>query len=206
MNDWPELGARDRPTIVGLAPVQPDRRQGADRLAAVAQPWLASDPASDAARPAYRAAPRRRRTVRAADRPGRSSRRLIDASGERAVPLRPMSDRRFPWRLHWRCWPTAGAPSTSTRAPNEVDPAIPFAEDVKRAPTTATAPSALHGALLAADRVFELFRSGFLGKVSPVHFFWGSFDLAVTRFSGRAGAAPPWRHPQPSRRGDARGL
>ena len=49
----------------------------------------------------------------------------------------------------------------------------------------------LHGALLAADRVFRLFRSGFLGKVSPVHFFWGSFDLAVTRFSGRP--APP--HP-----------
>ena len=46
-------------------------------------------------------------------------------------------------------------------------------------------------ALVQADRVFKLFRSGFLGKVSPVHFFWGSFDLAVTRFSGRT--APP--HP-----------
>jgi hypothetical protein len=45
--------------------------------------------------------------------------------------------------------------------------------------------------LLSADRVFRGFRSGFLGKVSPVHFFWGSFDLAVTRFSGRD--AP--RHP-----------
>jgi hypothetical protein len=42
-----------------------------------------------------------------------------------------------------------------------------------------------------ADRIFKLFRSGFLGKASPVHFFWGSFDLAVTRFSGRS--APP--HP-----------
>src|SRR6185312_8538548 len=42
-----------------------------------------------------------------------------------------------------------------------------------------------------ADRVFKQFRTGFLGKASPVHFFWGSFDLAVTRFSGRA--AP--RHP-----------
>ena len=41
------------------------------------------------------------------------------------------------------------------------------------------------------DRVFRLFRSGFVGKVSPVHFFWGSFDLAVTRFSGR----PAPRHP-----------
>src|SRR6185312_1572042 len=49
----------------------------------------------------------------------------------------------------------------------------------------------LHGALVSADRVFRLFRSGFLGKASPVHFFWGSFDLAVTRFSGRR--APP--HP-----------
>jgi hypothetical protein len=45
--------------------------------------------------------------------------------------------------------------------------------------------------LVQADRVFKHFRSGFLGKVSPVHFFWGSFDLAVTRFSGRP--APP--HP-----------
>jgi Family of unknown function (DUF5996) len=41
------------------------------------------------------------------------------------------------------------------------------------------------------DRIFKLFRTGFLGKASPVHFFWGSFDLAVTRFSGR----PAPRHP-----------
>ena len=45
--------------------------------------------------------------------------------------------------------------------------------------------------LVQADRLLKLFRSGFLGKVSPVHFFWGGFDLAVTRFSGRR--APP--HP-----------
>jgi hypothetical protein len=45
--------------------------------------------------------------------------------------------------------------------------------------------------LLAADRVFRLFRSGFLGKASPVHFFWGSFDLAVTRFSGRTAPLHP---------------
>jgi Family of unknown function (DUF5996) len=49
----------------------------------------------------------------------------------------------------------------------------------------------LLGALQSADRIFRLFRSSFLGKASPVHFFWGSFDLAVTRFSGRP--APP--HP-----------
>ena len=76
-------------------------------------------------------------------------------------------------------------------APNEIEPAIPFAED--RAPRVYDQDSAqrLHGALLQADRVFRLFRSSFLGKVSPVHFFWGSFDLAVTRFSGR----PAPRHP-----------
>jgi hypothetical protein len=76
-------------------------------------------------------------------------------------------------------------------APNEIEPATPFAED--HAPRVYDRDSAarLLGALQAADRVFRLFRSAFLGKVSPVHFFWGSFDLAVTRFSGRP--APP--HP-----------
>ena len=61
----------------------------------------------------------------------------------------------------------------------------------RRAPTTATAPRRLLGALLEADRVFRLFRSSFLGKASPVHFFWGSFDLAVTRFSGRPAPLHP---------------
>src|SRR6201999_2486637 len=46
-------------------------------------------------------------------------------------------------------------------------------------------------ALLQADRVMKLFRTGFLGKSSPVHFFWGSFDLAVTRFSGRRAPLHP---------------
>lgn len=45
--------------------------------------------------------------------------------------------------------------------------------------------------MLQIDRVLKIFRTGFLGKSSPVHFFWGSFDLAVTRFSGR----PAPRHP-----------
>jgi uncharacterized protein DUF5996 len=45
--------------------------------------------------------------------------------------------------------------------------------------------------LIQADRVFKLFRSGFLGKASPVHFFWGSFDLAATRFSGRTAPKHP---------------
>ena len=77
-------------------------------------------------------------------------------------------------------------------APNEVDPAIPFAEDKEvRAYDPRQRRGACIGALLAADRVFRLFRSAFLGKVSPVHFFWGSFDLAVTRFSGRPAPLHP---------------
>jgi len=55
-------------------------------------------------------------------------------------------------------------------------------------------PEAVHRfwrALVQADRVFKLFRSGFLGKASPVHFFWGSFDLAATRFSGRTAPKHP---------------
>lgn len=76
-------------------------------------------------------------------------------------------------------------------APNEIDPAIPFAQDKEVRTYDPDSARRLHGALVRADRVFRLFRSSFLGKVSPVHFFWGSFDLAVTRFSGRE--AP--RHP-----------
>jgi uncharacterized protein DUF5996 len=76
-------------------------------------------------------------------------------------------------------------------APNEIEPAIPFADDIAPRDYDPDSARRLLGALLSADRVFRLFRSGFLGKVSPVHFFWGSFDLAVTRFSGRP--APP--HP-----------
>ncbi len=47
------------------------------------------------------------------------------------------------------------------------------------------------GALVQVDRLLKAFRGGFLGKASPVHFFWGSFDLAVTRFSGRPAPPPP---------------
>jgi Family of unknown function (DUF5996) len=75
--------------------------------------------------------------------------------------------------------------------PNEVAEPIRFAEDRTHSAYDAEAAHRFWRVLLGADRVFKLFRSGFLGKASPVHFFWGSFDLAVTRFSGRT--AP--RHP-----------
>jgi len=76
-------------------------------------------------------------------------------------------------------------------APNEIEPAIPFAEDKEVRAYDPDSARRLLGALLGADRVFRQFRSGFLGKASPVHFFWGSFDLAVTRFSGRPAPLHP---------------
>jgi hypothetical protein len=75
--------------------------------------------------------------------------------------------------------------------PNEVPNPIPFSRDRIHAAYDAAAAHRFWRALVQADRIFKLFRSGFIGKASPVHFFWGSFDLAVTRFSGRP--APP--HP-----------
>ena len=115
---------------------------------------------------------------------------LDDAKGQRSVELRSISVADFYAEVLEML--TAAGHSVDIHAvPNEIDPAIPFAEDA--APRTWDPHSArrLLGALLSADRVFRLFRSGFLGKVSPVHFFWGSFDLAVTRFSGRRAPLHP---------------
>jgi uncharacterized protein DUF5996 len=75
--------------------------------------------------------------------------------------------------------------------PNEVDPALPFAEDNEHASYDRGAANLFWCQLLQANRVLAQFRSRFIGKVSPVHFFWGAMDLACTRFSGRS--AP--RHP-----------
>ena len=69
--------------------------------------------------------------------------------------------------------------------PCELPDPIAFNEDEKHASYDAEYANRFWRILLQADRVFKEFRARFIGKVSPVHFFWGSFDLAVTRFSGR---------------------
>jgi len=69
--------------------------------------------------------------------------------------------------------------------PNEIDPAIPFAEDETHAVYDKEQINLFWKALVKIEPVFLKFRAGFSGKCSPVHLFWGSFDLAVTRFSGR---------------------
>ena len=75
--------------------------------------------------------------------------------------------------------------------PNELPDPIRFSVDEMHKSYDPDAVRRFLQILVNADRVFKQFRTGFLGKASPVHFFWGSFDLAVTRFSGRR--AP--RHP-----------
>ena len=75
--------------------------------------------------------------------------------------------------------------------PSEIPDGIPFDKDTEHHSYDAEAVTRFWRALVQVDRVFKEFRARFIGKCSPVHFFWGSFDLAVTRFSGRE--APP--HP-----------
>lgn len=68
--------------------------------------------------------------------------------------------------------------------PNELEIAIPFKENITNKTYDPKAAFSLWQAMLKTNEVFTKFRSGFIGKVSPVHLFWGAFDLAVTRFSG----------------------
>jgi hypothetical protein len=98
-------------------------------------------------------------------------------AGFHAAVLGALADLELPVKIHG--------------APNEMAEAIPFAED--RAPRAydGAAAQRFWRALVQADRVLKLFRTGFLGKASPSHFFWGSFDLAVTRFSGRRAPEHP---------------
>jgi hypothetical protein len=77
--------------------------------------------------------------------------------------------------------------------PVEVPNPIRFEKDVEHHAYDPAAARAFCQQLVAMEPIFERFRSEFIGKCSPVHFFWGSFDLAVTRFSGRL--APPREGP-----------
>jgi Family of unknown function (DUF5996) len=105
-------------------------------------------------------------------------------------PLGPMSVADFLRQFLDLLSMLGGNPRFNGR-PHEVVSPVPFAEDLAERPYDGEAVARFFGACVSIDRVFKRFRTGFLGKVSPVHLFWGSFDLAVTRFSGRL--AP--RHP-----------
>jgi predicted GNAT family acetyltransferase len=84
-----------------------------------------------------------------------------------------------------------GGTPTFNGQPNEVPNPVSFTEDHRDRPYDREAVQRFHRASVAVDRVFNRFRTSFLGKSSPVHLFWGSFDLAVTRFSGRRAPLHP---------------
>ncbi len=110
--------------------------------------------------------------------------------GARSVALRPRSVADF-YREFMAALGELGVGTDIDPHPNEVEDATPFGDDERHAAYDGDAAQRCWRALLQAERVLTLFRGRFLGKCSPVHLFWGSFDLAVTRFSGRP--APP--HP-----------
>jgi hypothetical protein len=82
-------------------------------------------------------------------------------------------------------------PSNFNGTPNEIVDAVPFASDTAARAYDPASARRLHDALQRVVPIFEHWRAGFIGKSSPVHFFWGSFDLAVTRFSGRGAPEHP---------------
>ncbi|KRR14418.1 DUF5996 family protein [Bradyrhizobium valentinum] len=84
-----------------------------------------------------------------------------------------------------------GSMPTFNGKPNEVPNPVPFAEDHRDRPYDRDAVRRFHHALVSVDRVFNRFRTSFVGKSSPVHLFWGALDLAVTRFSGRRAPLHP---------------
>ena len=108
------------------------------------------------------------------------------SDGRRAsFPLRSMSVATFHAQFRDLVRGVGGTAEFDGR-PNEMPDPIPFVEDRAERPYDADAVARFFDAMVAVDRVLKRFRTGFLGKVSPVHLFWGSFDLAVTRFSGRS--------------------
>ena len=115
---------------------------------------------------------------------------LTSDGGLKTIPLRAQSVARF-FRAVMQALRELGIEVQINTTPNEVDPAIPFEQNESDSAYDPEFANRFWRVLLQSDRVFKEFRSEFCGKCSPVHFFWGSFDLAVTRFSGRH--APP--HP-----------
>jgi hypothetical protein len=89
----------------------------------------------------------------------------------------------------------AGVETDISGTPNEVVDAVPFAEDTRERFWDIATLARIHRAFSDANRVFERFRTGFVGKSSPSHLFWGSFDLAVTRFSGEEAPLHPGGFP-----------
>jgi len=117
---------------------------------------------------------------------------VLETSDEilKALPLAPRSVADF-YQEFMAMLRSAGIEVKIWRMPVEIPNPIPFDQDRVHASYDPAAVEKFWRILLSVDAVFTQFRSGFIGKCSPVHFFWGSFDLAVSRFSGRRAPERP---------------
>jgi uncharacterized protein DUF5996 len=114
---------------------------------------------------------------------------VTSRGGRSAMPLRPMSVAQF-YRQVLENLAALGVPDLRIMpVPVEVVRNVPFLDDVEVRPYDQDAVRRLLTALISTQLVFDRFRADFLGKASPVQFFWGGFDLASARFSGRRGPA-----------------
>jgi hypothetical protein len=110
---------------------------------------------------------------------------IVVSDGQtRRLPLRPQSVADF-YAAIMATLAELKIPVDINPKPCEIAAATPFDADRRHAAYDREYASRFWQVLMHSDRVFKLFRTAFIGKCSPVHFFWGSFDLAVTRFSGR---------------------
>jgi Family of unknown function (DUF5996) len=112
--------------------------------------------------------------------------------GSETIPLEPMAVADF-YREFMARLRRLGIEARIWTTPCEIENCITFEQDRTHAQYDREYVGRFHQALIQSARVMTEFRTRFVGKVSPVHFFWGSFDLAVTRFSGRT-APPPKGH------------
>lgn len=108
---------------------------------------------------------------------------------QKSVPLFPRTVADF-YREYMACLRALGIEVSIHCVPDEFDDKTPFDQDEHHASYDAKHVESFRRILINADQVFKEFRARFTGKCSPVHLFWGSFDLAVSRFSGRPAALP----------------
>ena len=117
--------------------------------------------------------------------------RITASDGQqRQLPLQPQTVADF-YRAVFHALSGIGVSVTIDQLPNEIADPIRFSADTRHASYDPDAAARFFQVLRQTDRVFKQFRTAFIGKSSPVHFFWGSFDLAVTRFSGRRAPQHP---------------
>ncbi len=112
----------------------------------------------------------------------------LSSGASLTIPLRAQSVADF-FAEYQRSLSALGVSVDIHPVPVEVASPIPFAEDREHASYDPASAHRFWRTLVHADQIFQQFSARFIGKVSPVHFFWGSFDLAVTRFSGRRAPA-----------------